>query len=57
MDVDSVVICFGIEAEGCEDLQRKCEELGIPKYVIGDAKQPRNALWATREACEAAMEL
>ena len=57
LDVDSVVICFGIEAEGCEDLQRKCEELGIPKYVIGDAKQPRNALWATREACEAAMEL
>ena len=56
-DFDAVVICMGITARPSDALQAKCAELGIPAHVIGDAKQARTALWATREAAEVAMEI
>lgn len=56
-DFDAVIICTGITARGSEDLQAKCAELNIPCQVIGDAKQARTALWATREAAKVAMEM
>ncbi len=54
---DAVVICMGITARGSEDLQAKCAELGVPCHVIGDAKQARTALWATREAAKVALDM
>ena len=48
---------MGITARPSDALQAKCAELGIPAHVIGDAKQARTALWATREAAEVAMEI
>lgn len=56
-DFDAIVICMGITARGSEDLQAKCAELDIPCQVIGDAKQARTALWATREAAKVALSL
>lgn len=56
-DFDAVVICMGITARPSDSLQAKCAELGIPCHVIGDAKQARTALWATREAAQVAMEM
>ena len=56
-DFDAVVICMGITARGSEDLQAKCAELGMPCHVIGDAKQARTALWATREAAKVALDM
>lgn len=56
-DFDAVVICMGITARGSEDLQAKCAELGVPCHVIGDAKQARTALWATREAAKVALDI
>ena len=56
-DFDAVVICMGITARGSEELQAKCAELSIPCHVIGDAKQARTALWATREAAEVALAI
>ena len=53
-DFDYIVICMGITARPSDALQAKCAELGIPVHVIGDAKQARTALWATREAAEVA---
>ena len=48
---------MGITARGSEELQAKCAELSIPCHVIGDAKQARTALWATREAAEVALAI
>ena len=56
-DFDAVVLCMGITARGSEDLQAKCAELGVPCHVIGDAKQARTALWATREAAKVALDM
>ena len=56
-DFDAVVLCMGITARGSEDLQAKCAELGVPCHVIGDAKQARTALWATREAAKVALDI
>ena len=56
-DFDALVICMGISACGSEDLQAKCAELGVPCHVIGDAKQARTALWATREAAKVALDM
>ena len=56
-DFDAVVICMGITARSSDGLQAKCAELGIPCHVIGDAKQARTALWATREAAQIALEM
>ena len=56
-EFDSVVICTGITARPSDDLKAECEKLGVPAHVIGDAKQARTALWATREAYEVAMEI
>ncbi len=53
-EFDYIIICTGITARPSDELQAKCAELGIPAHVIGDAKQARTALWATREAYEVA---
>lgn len=56
-EFDAVVICMGITARGSDELQARCAELNIPCHVIGDAKQARTALWATREAAKVAMNM
>ena len=44
---DSVVIAAGTESE--DDLVKEIEDLISEVYVIGDAKEPRNALEAIKE--------
>lgn len=56
-EFDSIVICTGITARPSDALVAKCEEMGIKAHVVGDAKAPRNSLWATREGYLAGMEI
>lgn len=56
-DFDAVVICTGIKSRPSDALVAKCEELGIKAHVIGDAKEARTALWATREGFQVACEI
>ena len=48
-EFDSVVICTGITPRSSTDLQEKCEALGIPCTLIGDAKKARTALSAAAD--------
>lgn len=57
LECDSVVICTGITSRPTGDLQAKCEEMGIPYNVIGDAVKARDARIATLEGYQAAMEI
>lgn len=57
LECDAVVICTGITARGSEDLKGKCEELGIPVDVIGDAAGARDLRIATCEGYEAGMAI
>ena len=54
---DYVVIATGSRAKDSTDLQECCERLGIPVYVIGDAKRARKALDTIYEAYLAALEI
>ncbi|MDD2980876.1 MAG: FAD-dependent oxidoreductase, partial [Hespellia sp.] len=49
-EFDSIVICTGIKARPSEELQAKCEELGIACHLVGDAKKATNALNAAADA-------
>ena len=49
---DTLVVAVGTTSRPTDALVAKCEELGIPYDVIGDAKQPRMAIDATAEAYE-----
>ncbi len=53
LSCDAVVIAVGAASRDSSGLQKSCAELEIPFYIIGDAKQARNALCATSEALEA----
>ncbi len=50
---DAAVVCTGIVSRHYEDLKAKCDALHIPVTVIGDAKQARDGLTATKEGYEA----
>ena len=49
---DTLVVANGITSRPTEALTAKCAELGIPCDVIGDAKEVRMGIDATREAYE-----
>lgn len=49
---DTLVVAIGITSRPTEALTAKCAELGIPCDVIGDAKEVRMGIDATREAYE-----
>lgn len=54
---DTLIVATGIQSRPTADLTAKCEELGIPYDVIGDAKEVRMGIDATAEAYEAAMKI
>ncbi len=54
---DAAVVCTGIVSRPYGDLKAKCEELKIPVTVIGDAKEARDGLMATKEGYEAGMSI
>ncbi len=54
---DYVVIAVGSRAVDHAALDAACERLGIPYYVIGDARQARRAIDATAEAAEAVLAI
>jgi len=54
LPADSVVMATGSESEN--QLLRHIEELVETIYVVGDAKEPRNALEAIREGFEAGLK-
>ena len=54
---DTLVVALGETSRPSDDLTAKCEELGIPYDVIGDAKKPRMAIDATHEAYEVGMSI
>ena len=54
---DAVVVCTGIKSVPTDDLTASCEKMNIPYHVIGDAKETRDARFATAEAYETAMEI
>lgn len=54
---DTLVVATGMVSRPTEELTAKCEELGIPYDVIGDAKKARMGIDATAEAYEVGMKL
>ena len=54
---DFAVLAIGSRAKNSTDLQAKCEELGIPCHVVGDARAARLALDAIHEAYQAALDI
>lgn len=54
---DTVVIAIGARPRSTAELEERAQQLGIPYWVIGDAKQARRAIQAIKEATEVALEL
>lgn len=54
---DTVVIAIGARPRPTAPLEQRAKELGIPHYVIGDARQARRAIQAIREATEVALAI
>ncbi len=54
---DTVVIAIGARSRPTEPLEKRGGELGIPCWVIGDAKQARRAIQAIKEAADAALAI
>lgn len=54
---DHVVIAVGSRAVDHSAIDKACEKLGIPYWVIGDAVQARRAIDATAEAAEVVLEI
>lgn len=54
---DTVVVAVGARSRPTDALEQRAAELGIPCYVIGDAKQARRAIQAIHEASEAALAI
>ncbi len=52
LPADTVIAAVGTVPNAYDDLTAAAEKLGIPHDVIGDAKQPRFAVDAIREAAE-----
>ena len=57
LECDATVICTGITARPSDGLKARCEELGIPVEVIGDAAGARDCTIATREGYDAGMAI
>lgn len=55
-DCDYAVIAVGCKSRDASGIQAVCDELGIRMITVGDAKEARRALEATREAFDAALE-
>ncbi len=54
---DTLIVATGTVSRPTADLTAKCEELGIPYDVIGDAKEVRMGLDATADAYEVGMRV
>ena len=54
---DSAVFAVGARAFDESDLENICKELSVPYHMIGDAKKPRRALDAVREAVELSLSI
>ena len=54
---DTLVIAVGAKHKPTSEFTDKCQELGIPYDVIGDAKAPRMAIDAAEDAFKTAMEI
>ena len=54
---DSTVFAVGARAFDESDLENICKELSVPYHMIGDAKKPRRALEAVREAVELSLSI
>ena len=54
---DTVVIAIGARSRPTEPFEKRAGELGIPCWVIGDAKQARRAVQAIKEAADAALAI
>ena len=51
---DYIVIAIGSKPNDYTEIQKTCQDLGIPSYVIGDAKKPRRAIDAITEGFDIA---
>lgn len=54
---DTLIVATGTTSRSTEGLTAKCEELGIPYDVIGDAKKVRMGIDATADAYEVGMRV
>lgn len=54
---DTVVMAVGARSRNTAPLADRAAELGIPCFIIGDAKQARRAIQAIAEATEVALQL
>jgi 2,4-dienoyl-CoA reductase-like NADH-dependent reductase (Old Yellow Enzyme family)/thioredoxin reductase len=54
---NSVVLAVGARSRPTQGLQDRAAQLGIPCYVIGDAKEARRAIQAIHEATEVALAI
>lgn len=52
---DYAVFAVGSHSRDSHELKEACSELGIDLITVGDAKEARRALEATREAFDAAL--
>jgi len=57
IEADTIISAVGSVPHFYDDLVQAAQWLGIPYHIIGDAKKPRFALDAIREAAELAREL
>ena len=57
LPADTIVASVGTVSNDFSDLTAAAERLGIPYDIIGDAKEPRVALDAIREAAELARKI
>ena len=58
LEADAVIMAIGSKPRASQDLQDACGRLGIPCYVIGDAKAaPRLARDAIHEAYDAVLHI
>lgn len=54
---DLVIMAVGSKSNDSTDLKAKCEELGIPYYIVGDASSPRLCLNAIQDAYNAVLDI
>ena len=56
-DADNVLMAVGARPRSSEELVAACDELGIPYYVVGDAKKAGFALDAVYDAFHACFDI
>lgn len=54
---DSAVIAIGARSRNTHALEQRAADMGIPYFVVGDAKEARRAIQAIHEGTEAALAI